>query len=179
MQCFSLNPSSLISRAFSGSGYRNSHRKHYKNCRNGCHLLGFLIWGTLLIEDRLVKFGVYSILKASLMAQQWKNLPAAQEMWVWSLGWEDPLEKEMSAHSSIPAWEISWTDEAGMLQSTRSNTLNKNNQKQGDMLEGYCSSHTHTHKELIVGFTRVVEMENWWMQDLFHTGSPARCSKMT
>ena len=83
-----------------------------------------------------------------------------QELWVRSLGWEDPLEKEMSAHSSIPAWEISWTDEAGMLQSTRSNTLNKNNQKQGDMLEGYCSSHTHTHKELIVGFTRVVEMEN-------------------
>ena len=99
-------------------------------------------------------------IRVSLVAQRLKCLPAMQETWVHSLGWEDPLEKEMSAHSSIPAWEISWTDEAGMLQSTRSNTLNKNNQKQGDMLEGYCSSHTHTQKELIVGFTRVVEMEN-------------------
>ena len=33
-----------------------------------------------------------------------------QEMWVQSLGWEDPLEKEMATHSSIPAWEIPWTE---------------------------------------------------------------------
>ena len=51
----------------------------------------------------------------------------------------------MSTRSSIPAWEISWTEEAGVLQSMRSNTLN-NNKKQGDMLEGYCSSYTHTKK---------------------------------
>ena len=35
-----------------------------------------------------------------------KNLPAMQETWVQSLGWEDPLEKEMATHSSILAWEI-------------------------------------------------------------------------
>ena len=43
-----------------------------------------------------------------------KNLPAVQEMqetWVQSLGWEDPLEEEMAAHSSILAWEIPWTEE--------------------------------------------------------------------
>ena len=40
-----------------------------------------------------------------------------QEMWVQSLGWEDPLEKEMATHSIILAWEISWTEEAGGLQS--------------------------------------------------------------
>ena len=34
-----------------------------------------------------------------------------QEMWVRSLGWEDPLEKKMATHSSIPAWEIPWTEE--------------------------------------------------------------------
>ena len=39
-----------------------------------------------------------------------------QEMWVRSLGWEDPLEKEMSTHSSILAWEITWTEEPGRLQ---------------------------------------------------------------
>ena len=40
-----------------------------------------------------------------------------QEMQVWSLGWENPLEKEMADHSSIPAWEILSTEEAGKLQS--------------------------------------------------------------
>ena len=40
-----------------------------------------------------------------------------QEMWVQSLCWEDPLEKEMATHSSILAWEIPWTEEPGGLQS--------------------------------------------------------------
>ena len=46
-----------------------------------------------------------------------KNLPAIQETWVQSLGWEDPLEKGMATHSSILAWEIPWTEEPGGLQS--------------------------------------------------------------
>ena len=40
-----------------------------------------------------------------------------QEMQVWSLGWEDALENEMATHSSIVAWEITWTEEPGGLQS--------------------------------------------------------------
>ena len=44
------------------------------------------------------------------------NLPAVQETRVWSLGWEDPLEKEMATDSSILAWNISWTQEIGGLQ---------------------------------------------------------------
>ena len=46
-----------------------------------------------------------------------KNLPAMRETRVRSLGWEDPLEKEMATHSSILAWEILWTEEPGGLQS--------------------------------------------------------------
>ena len=46
-----------------------------------------------------------------------KNLPAKQETWAQSLGWEDPLEKEMATHASILAWEILWTEEPGGLQS--------------------------------------------------------------
>ena len=46
-----------------------------------------------------------------------KNPPVMQEMWVQSLGWEDPLEKEMATHSSILAWEISRTEEPDRLQS--------------------------------------------------------------
>ena len=51
------------------------------------------------------------------MAQLVKNLPPVRETWVQSLGWEDPLEKEMATHSSILAWKISWTEEPGGLQS--------------------------------------------------------------
>ena len=51
------------------------------------------------------------------MAEMVKNLPAMQEMQVWSLGWEDALEKRMVTHASILAWRISWTEEPGGLQS--------------------------------------------------------------
>ena len=54
---------------------------------------------------------------ASLVAHSVKNLPAVQKTWVQFLGQEDPLEKEIATHSSIIAWEISWTDEPGELQS--------------------------------------------------------------
>ena len=43
------------------------------------------------------------------MAQMVKNLPAMWETQVQSLGWEDPLEKGMASHFSIPAWRIPWT----------------------------------------------------------------------
>ena len=48
--------------------------------------------------------------RASPVAQMVKNLPALQETWVRSLGWEEPLEKEMVTHSSILAWKIPWTE---------------------------------------------------------------------
>ena len=53
--------------------------------------------------------------KINLVAQLVKNLPAVQETQVSFLGWEDPLEKEMAIHSSIPAWRIPWTEEPGGL----------------------------------------------------------------
>ena len=48
--------------------------------------------------------------RASLVAQMVKNLPAMWETCVWSLSWEDPLEKGMATHSSILAWRIPWTE---------------------------------------------------------------------
>ena len=50
------------------------------------------------------------------MAQTVKNLPAMQETLVQSLGREDTLEKDMATHTSILAWKIPWTEEAGGLQ---------------------------------------------------------------
>jgi len=60
---------------------------------------------------------------ASLVAQWIKNLPAVQETQDQSLGWEDPLEKEMATHSSILAWKISRTEEPSGLQSMGSQRI--------------------------------------------------------
>ena len=55
-------------------------------------------------------------MRASLVAQMVKDLLEMQEMWVWSMGWEDPLEKGMTTHSCILAWRMPWTEEPGGLQ---------------------------------------------------------------
>ena len=60
-------------------------------------------------------FDLKEVIRASLIAQLVKNLPAMQETQVRFLGQEDPLEKEMATHSSILAWRIPWTEEPGGL----------------------------------------------------------------
>ena len=57
---------------------------------------------------------------APLVAQVVKNLPAVQRTWARSLVWKDPLEKGMATHSSFLAWDITWTEEPGGLQSVGS-----------------------------------------------------------
>ena len=63
---------------------------------------------------------------ASLVAQRLKRLPPMRETWVRSLGWEDPLEKEMVTHFSILAWRIPWTEEPSRLQSTGAQRVRHN-----------------------------------------------------
>ena len=62
----------------------------------------------------------------------------AQEMWVWSLGQEDPLEKELATHSSILAWRIPWTYEPGRLQSVNPQRVRNDwsHTKQGEQTYG-------------------------------------------
>ena len=62
-------------------------------------------------------FSTFLCTRSSLVAQMVKNLPAMWEIWVQSLGWKEPLEKEMATHSSIIAWSIPCTEEPGRLQS--------------------------------------------------------------
>ena len=64
--------------------------------------------------------------KTSLVAQMVKCLSTMREIWVRSLGWEDPLEKEMAIHSSTIAWKIPWTEEPGRLQSMGSQRVGHN-----------------------------------------------------
>ena len=72
---------------------------------------------SLILKTTLIKVenNIYQMLLCALVAQSVKDLPATWETWVSSLGWEDPLEKEMATHSSSPAWEIPWTEEPGGL----------------------------------------------------------------
>ena len=78
-----------------------------------------------------------------------KNLPARQEMRVWSLGHEDPLEEEMTTHSSILAWRIPWTEMPGRLQYIGSQSV--------------CHDWTHTHTSSV---SSVVRRRASWL----HTG---------
>ena len=63
----------------------------------------FWIWNQILLLA-IISLG------APLVAQTTKNLPAMKETWVLSLGQQDPLEKGMATNSTIPAWEIPWTE---------------------------------------------------------------------
>ena len=64
--------------------------------------------------------------RISLVAQTVKCLSTMQEIRVQSLGWEDPLQKEMAIHSSTSAWKIPWTEEPGRLQSKGSQRVSYN-----------------------------------------------------
>ena len=70
-------------------------------------------------------FSMYSI-RASLVAQRLKHLPAKLETWVRSLSWEDPLEKEMATHSSVLAWRVPGAGEPGGLPSMGSHRFRHN-----------------------------------------------------
>ena len=88
-----------------------------------------------IIREKDKDFDSFKVLNwASLVAQGLKRLPLIQETWVRSLDWEDPLEKEMTTHSSILAWRIPWMEELGGLQST--------SRKESDMTERL---HFHFH----------------------------------
>ena len=78
------------------------------------------VWSTdkayTLVSTFLIN-NIFSLTRASLVAQRLKRLPGMQETWVRSLGREDPLEKEMVTHSSTLAWRIPWMEKPGRLQS--------------------------------------------------------------
>ena len=65
-------------------------------------------------------------IRASLVAQMGKNPPVMRETWVWSLGWEDPLEEGMAMHSSILAWRIPGTERPGGLYTMESQRVGHN-----------------------------------------------------
>ena len=86
-----------------------SNRKNVWNLR----INGILVYFSFCL---LCNTPSNALFGASFEAQMVKNLPAIWETQVQSLGWEDPVEKEMAAHSSILAWRITWSEEPGGQQ---------------------------------------------------------------
>ena len=80
-------------------------------------------------------------------------------MWVWCLGWEDPLEEGMATHSNILAWRIPWTEELGGLQSIGSQSVG---QDWSDL------SHSHAHTHFI--FTDICSWTPWNCQAVHYKG---------
>ena len=75
-----------------------------------------------------------------------KNPPARQETWVWSLGWEDPLEKGMATHSSILAWRIPWTEEFWWAEwASGLHTVHGFTKSWTWLSNLHTHTHTHTH----------------------------------
>ena len=68
-----------------------------------------------------------------------------QEGWVQSLGWEEPLEKEMATHSSILFWNISWTEEPSGLQAMGHKELDTSWTNTHTHTHTHTHAHTHTH----------------------------------
>ena len=102
--CTSLDDICVTSGCQTGI-YNNEKKKHPTNLQILIMMKYYLEMSTL----RLV-----TGYQPSLVAQ---NLPAMQETQVRSLGWEDPLEKDMASDSSILAWRIPWVEEPGGLLS--------------------------------------------------------------
>ena len=84
------------------------------------------MWSQSQTWPKQISTGARTLISDSLVAQMVKNSPAMLETQVWSLGWEDPLEKEMTTYFSILAWEILWTAETDRLQSMGSHRVGHN-----------------------------------------------------
>ena len=89
-------------------------------------ILAFYLW--LIFPSRSFNVSEFTRCSTSFpVALMVKKPRAVQETWVPSLGWKDPLEKEMATHFSILAWEIPWTEELGGLPSMGSQSLTRLN----------------------------------------------------
>ena len=92
---------------------------------------------------------MYIFKRASLVAQMVKIPPAMQETWVWCLGWEDPLKKEMATHSSVLAWRIPWIASSVtdwlVMEEDWLQFMGLQRCKGLDMTEQLTCEHAHTH----------------------------------
>ena len=113
---WSCSPGPSLSRARRGTGVprervRSSRSVHGAPCLSFPLPVGDGEEGRGWVRPLALTFRLLSP-ASGWRAQRLKRLPAMQETWIQSLGWEDPLEKEMANYSSILAWRIPWTEGA-------------------------------------------------------------------
>ena len=97
---------------------------------------------------------------SSLVGQTVKNLQAMCDTWVQSLGWEDPLEKEMATHAGILAWKVPRTEEPGGLQSMGLQRVRH------DWVAN--NTHTHTHMQILVVACGIWFPDEGWNPSFLH-----------
>ena len=95
---------------------------------------------------------IYIFVKSSLVAQMVNCLSAMRETWVWSLGREDTLEKEMATQSSTIAWKIPWTEKPDRLQSMGSQRVGHDWATSLYLLKNYMDMIKIRHSESAVHF---------------------------
>ena len=90
------------------------------------------VWTLVVVWDTIGMLIIWNLFKDiyrlpwRLSSKESVYMQEPQEKWVPSLGWEDPLEEEMTTHSSILAWRIPWTEEPSRLQSMGSQRIGHN-----------------------------------------------------
>ena len=105
---------------------------------------------------------LYCYLWTSLVAHRLKHLPGMRETWVWSLGREDPLEKEMATHCSTLAWRIPWREGPGRLQSMGSQSRT--------WLSGFAFTFTFQYRLLQgIEYSSLCSIVGpWWLLNTFN-----------
>ena len=118
----------------------------------------FCVWGLIFPGFKLESF-----LPLVSALQRVKSLPAMQEIWVWSLGREDPLEKEMATHSSILAWKIPRMEEPGRLQSMGSQRVRHDWATSFSLFKiGPVTCESFAYGEIVLSFCLLVCFSSAW-----------------
>ena len=131
--CFSSAPFSFLCRTAAPFTHQLANGCHYfQFTRLSHHQLSAILCLISSSQDKICSASLFSWYKVTqsqisrqLVAQTVKNPAAMQETWIWSLGWEDPLEKGMATYSSILAWKIPWAEEPGRPQSMGSQRVER------------------------------------------------------
>ena len=127
VQCH-IRSSLLVSATVESGTWMSANCMTLLPSRGGFSDLSSWIWanlGDLLVTCSIMIKWCYVVVKGFPDGSAVKNPPAMQETWIWSLGWEDALEKETATHSNVVAWEIPWTEDSGRLQSMGSQRVGR------------------------------------------------------